>query len=76
MLTVTRGRRALADVDLSSFEVSEPAVPPAAEGSAGDNGDGLPWALIAGGGALLICAAALVARRRQPSGRRRSGSTR
>ena len=66
VLTVARGGRALADVDLSSFVVSEPAAPPAPEGSAADNGDGLPWALIAGGAALLICAAALVARRRRP----------
>jgi hypothetical protein len=68
-LTVTNGARELAEVDLSSFEVSEPA-PPRAEtpAPAADDGDGLPWALIAGCAALLAVAAALVVRRRGRSG--------
>jgi hypothetical protein len=58
----------VANVDLGSFDVSEPAAPAAAApAQPADDGDGLPWALIAGGGALLVVAGALVAvRRRRP----------
>jgi MYXO-CTERM domain-containing protein len=61
-LTVAKRDRALADVELGSFEVSEPAPP----GSVDDEGDALPWALIAGGAALLIAAGVLAVRRRRP----------
>jgi LPXTG-motif cell wall-anchored protein len=68
-LTVSGGARDLAVVDTSTFEVSEPAPPPAPGASAeSGGGDGLPWALIAGGVALLVAAGALVVRRRRADG--------
>jgi hypothetical protein len=66
-LTVSNRGKAVAEVDLASFAVSEPAARPAPDASAADDGDGLPWALIAGAAALLICMGALVARRRRPA---------
>ena len=70
-LTVSNGPRALAEVDLGSFEVSRPppvavSPPPAAVGG----GDGPPWAVIGGAGALTIAAGSLILfrRRRRPAG--------
>jgi LPXTG-motif cell wall-anchored protein len=62
---VDRGQ-AIANVDLATFEVSEPAIPPAPPAEAGPDEDGTPWLLIAGGGVLLIVAGALIVLRRRP----------
>jgi hypothetical protein len=65
-LSVIERGEPVAHVDLSSFEVSEPAPPAPVAPPATDEGDGLPWAPIAGSAALLIAAAALLVKWRRP----------
>jgi LPXTG-motif cell wall-anchored protein len=64
-LSVIDRGESVASIDLTSFEVSEPASPGAPAAEAGADEDGTPWLPIAGGGLLLIAAGALIVLRRR-----------